>query len=330
MIIDNIAEKLSGFKGKKIAVFGDLMLDKYVFGTVDRISPEAPVPVVNVTNETSIMGGAANVVNNLWNLGAKVYCFGVLGKDDDGETLVKEFEKKNIDISGLIVDSARKTIAKKRVIAHNQQLLRLDWEDKKELEIFEEDIILHSFKKNYEEIDGVIFSDYNKGFFSESISKDIIKFCREKAIPVMVDPKPSNMYKFKGASSITPNFKEAMNMLGDIKLASEEEFRKLIIEKKEEYKLDNILVTRSEKGMTIFSENIEDIPTVAREVYDVTGAGDTVISVFALAYTLNRDFNEAAKIANLAAGIVVGKIGTSVVSIDDIIDYYEKIRGSLD
>ena len=326
MIIKDIEKILNGFKSKKIAVFGDLMLDKYVFGNVERISPEAPVPIVHVTGETSVMGGAANVINNLWNLGADVYCFGMIGEDSDGDILLKELEKKRVDIAGVLIDSARKTIAKKRVIAHNQQLLRLDWEDKKNMEIFEEDSMIHAFQKVYNEIDGVIFSDYNKGFFSESISKTIIKLCKEKNIPVMVDPKPENMFKFLGATSITPNYKETSKIIGDIEVGNEDDFRKLILEVKEKYQLENILVTRSEKGMTIVSDEFEDIPTVAKEVYDVTGAGDTVISVFALSYILSGSFNDAAKIANLAAGIVVGKMGTSVVAIEEILDYYQKIR----
>jgi len=321
-----ISKLIENFKNIKIAVIGDLMLDEYIMGKVDRISPEAPVPVVKVTEEKFVLGGAANVINNLAALGANVYCGGLVGKDKNAEKLINAFPK-NVDCNLILKVENRPTIVKKRVIAGHQQLLRLDWEEEFYINEDEENIIIENLKKHIKELNAVILSDYNKGLLTKSLSQKIIKLCRENNVIVTVDPKPKNISNFVGASSITPNKKEAYaaveaNLSENIDIVGE----KL----KEKYNLDTVLVTRSEEGMTLYDKKIHNIPTYAKEVYDVTGAGDTVISVFTLAKAAGATWEEAAKIANAAGGIVVGKIGTSTVSEKELIETYNSIYNTGD
>ena len=316
-----ISKLIENFKNIKIAVIGDLMLDEYIMGKVDRISPEAPVPVVKVTEEKFVLGGAANVINNLAALGANVYCGGLVGKDKNAEKLINSFPK-NVDCNLILNVENIPTIVKKRVIAGHQQLLRLDWEEEFYINEDEENIIIENLKNHIKELNAVILSDYNKGLLTKSLSQKIINLCKENNVIVTVDPKPKNISNFVGASSITPNKKEAYaaveaNLSENIDIVGE----KL----KEKYNLDTVLVTRSEEGMTLYDKKIHNIPTYAKEVYDVTGAGDTVISVFTLAKAAGATWEEAAKIANAAGGIVVGKIGTSTVSEKELIETYNSI-----
>lgn len=314
---------LDNFKNIKIGVVGDLMLDDYIYGTVERISPEAPVPVVNVKEEKFVLGGAANVVNNLASLGAKTICFGVIGNDANGERLLGAFADKKIDVSGLIRDKERTTIVKRRIIGSNQQLLRIDWEDITPISIFLEYALLRNIESKIDELDAVILSDYDKGVLTPMVAKEIVRMCRDRGKIVTVDPKPKNAMNYYGATSMTPNRKEAKECLGMERATNMEEVGK---ELKEKLKLDNLLLTRSEEGMSLFIEDkVVNIPTFAKEVYDVTGAGDTVISVFTLAAASGVSWHEAAKIANTAAGVVVGKMGTSTVTKDEILEFYKRI-----
>lgn len=314
---------LDNFKNIKIGVVGDLMLDDYIYGTVERISPEAPVPVVNVKEEKFVLGGAANVVNNLASLGAKTICFGVIGNDANGERLLGAFADKKIDVSGLIRDKERTTIVKRRIIGSNQQLLRIDWEDITPISTFLEYALLRNIESKIDELDAVILSDYDKGVLTPMVAKEIVRMCRDRGKIVTVDPKPKNAMNYYGATSMTPNRKEAKECLGKERATNMEEVGK---ELKEKLKLDNLLLTRSEEGMSLFIEDkIVNIPTFAKEVYDVTGAGDTVISVFTLTAASGVSWHEAAKIANTAAGVVVGKMGTSTVTKDEILEFYKRI-----
>lgn len=314
---------LDNFKNIKIGVVGDLMLDDYIYGTVERISPEAPVPVVTVKEEKFVLGGAANVVNNLASLGAKTICFGVIGNDANGERLLGAFADKKIDVSGLIRDKERTTIVKRRIIGSNQQLLRIDWEDITPISTFLEYALLRNIESKIDELDAVILSDYDKGVLTPMVAKEIVRMCRDRGKIVTVDPKPKNAMNYYGATSMTPNRKEAKECLGMERATNMEEVGK---ELKEKLKLDNLLLTRSEEGISLFIEDkIVNIPTFAKEVYDVTGAGDTVISVFTLAAASGVSWHEAAKIANTAAGVVVGKMGTSTVTKDEILEFYKRI-----
>lgn len=320
---DRLEEILECFKNIRVAVVGDMMLDDYIIGSVDRISPEAPVPVVSVKNERFVLGGAANVVNNLATLGAKTLCFGVIGDDTDGDRLLNEFKKKDIEIDGIVRTEERPTIVKRRIISGTQQLLRIDWEDSSKIDEILENNLLDNIRKHIDEIDAIILSDYDKGLLTPRVAKEIIKMARDKNIIVTVDPKPKNALNYVGATSMTPNRKEAMECLG---LSKSDDIIAVGKELKEKLNLSNLLLTRSEEGMSLFiEEDVINIPTYAKEVYDVTGAGDTVISVYTLAGATGVDWHEAAKIANTAAGVVVGKMGTSTVTKDEIIEFYNRI-----
>lgn len=320
---NRLEQILDCFGKVKVAVVGDMMLDDYIIGTVDRISPEAPVPVVSVKKERFVLGGAANVVNNLATLGAKTLCFGVIGDDSDGDRLLNAFREKNIDVTGVIRVEDRPTIVKRRIIAGTQQLLRLDWEDASNIRKEIEDLLLNKIKEHIDEIDAFILSDYDKGVLTPRVAKEIIEMAKGKNIIVTVDPKPKNAQNYIGATSMTPNRKEAMECLGKGKDIDVLEIGK---ELKEKLSLTNLLLTRSEEGMSLFgNEKIENIPTYAKEVYDVTGAGDTVISVYTLAGASGMEWYEAAKLANTAAGVVVGKMGTSTVTKEEILEFYNSI-----
>ncbi|WP_297597857.1 D-glycero-beta-D-manno-heptose-7-phosphate kinase [uncultured Cetobacterium sp.] len=318
-----LEEILNSFGELRVAVVGDMMLDDYLIGTVERISPEAPVPVVSVKEERFVLGGAANVVNNLSTLGAKAVCFGVIGEDFDGDRLINELEKKLIETSGVVRSTTRPTIVKRRIIGGNQQLLRLDWEDARPISADLEELLIKQIEENLDGLNAVILSDYDKGVLTPKVVKRIISLCREKGIIVTVDPKPKNAMNYVGATSMTPNRKEAMECLGK---KSFEDILDIGRELKEKLQLNNLLLTRSEEGMSLFQEDgIINIPTYAKEVFDVTGAGDTVISVFTLACAAGVTLHEAAKIANTAAGVVVGKMGTSTVTKEEILDFYNRI-----
>lgn len=321
-----LIEILDSFPKIKIAVVGDMMLDEYIIGRVDRISPEAPVPVVNVQSESFVLGGAANVLNNLCSLGAQAFAIGLIGDDISGEKLEKELNKKGADTEGLIVDKNRPTIIKKRILAQHQQLLRLDWEKKGEIVSHVEDEVIATFMKNVDKIDAVILSDYDKGILTKRVAGEIIKIANRHNKIIIVDPKPENSENYKDATSMTPNTKEAVACVRGMRGETEEDIQNLGAALKEKLNLRNLLITRSEKGMTLFEDKgATTIPTVAKEVYDVTGAGDTVIAVFTLAAAAGADFHEAAKIANTAAGVVVGKLGTATATKDEIISFYEEI-----
>lgn len=325
-----LIEILNEFPKKKIVVIGDLMLDEYIIGSVTRISPEAPVPVVNVKKENFVLGGAANVVNNLSSLGVKVLAFGVIGNDNNGKKMLAEFESKDVSAEYINILTDRPTIMKQRILANNQQLLRLDWEKKHPINAIEEDFIIDNLKRIIHDVDGIILSDYDKGVLTERVAKEVISLAKESGKIVIVDPKPSNSLNYIGATTMTPNLKESSECINREIPETEEKTIEIGLELREKLNLDHLLMTRSEKGMSIFMNDgsIKNIPTFAKEVYDVTGAGDTVISVYTLALTCGATKIEAAKIANTAAGIVVGRVGTSVVKIEEIVEFYEELDDS--
>lgn len=316
-----ICKLIENFKNIKIAVIGDLMLDEYVIGKVERISPEAPVPVVKVQKEKFVLGGSANVVNNLSTLGANVVCGGIVGNDTNAHKLIDSFEK-NVDTSLILKCDDRPTIIKRRVLAGNQQLLRLDWEEEFHINEKQENEIIKNLEKKIEDLDAVILSDYDKGLLTPSLSQKIIELCKKNNIIVTVDPKPKNIKNFVGASSITPNKKEAYSAA---EKSSQIDIDIVGKELQEKFNLETVLITRSEEGMTLYDGEIHNIPTYAKEVYDVTGAGDTVISVFTLAKAAGATWEEAAKIANTAGGVVVAKVGTSTITADELLETYKNI-----
>ena len=320
---ERLVEIISNFRKVKMAVVGDLMLDDYIIGNVERISPEAPVPVVSVKEERFVLGGAGNVINNLATLGVKTFCYGVIGDDSEGDRLKKSLKLLGVNTDGVIRSEDRPTIVKKRVLGGNQQLLRIDWEDPSNINEILEDAILDNLKKNIEEIDAIILSDYDKGVLTERVAKEIIKLARKYNKIVTVDPKPSNILNYYRASSMTPNRKEAYE---SAKLPRKTDIDVVGKTLRNNLQLDNLLLTRSEEGVSIYTEDtVTNIPTFAKEVYDVTGAGDTVISVYTLSKAAGASWEEAARIANTAAGVVVGKIGTSTATKEEILDFYNDI-----
>jgi D-beta-D-heptose 7-phosphate kinase/D-beta-D-heptose 1-phosphate adenosyltransferase len=304
------------FKDTGILTIGDVMLDEYIWGKVNRISPEAPVQVVEVSKTTSIPGGAANVANNIAALSGRAWILGVAGEDAARDILRNELASRKID--PILITEDRPTIKKVRIIGQNQQLLRLDYENTHPITKKTHNKIIGYVKELLPQIDCVIISDYAKGIVTKELVESIKDIVMGEGKKVVIDPKPRNMKLYQGVSLVTPNNKEAARF-ADIDEESEDDLLK--IGKKILKNLDvNVLITRGEKGMSLFEKNgkITHIPTKARQVYDVTGAGDTVIAVTAMALAAGADYADAAAIANYAAGIVVGKVGTATTTIEEL------------
>lgn len=311
---------LDSFKKQTILVIGDTMVDKFIWGKVSRISPEAPVPVVEITKETETLGAAGNVANNITALGAKAVIISAIGEDNTGKSMIEMLEEKGIDASRLVYDPHRPTIIKTRIIATNQQVVRVDREIKGVLSHLTESKIIRNIEAAIPEADGVILSDYGKGVINPKVLKRAIYLARKHKIPVTVDPKIENFKKYKRVTSITPNLKEASEGMNVKNIADEQAVEALGKRILKTLNSDSVLITRGEMGMTLIrpGNKVTTIPTRAKEVYDVTGAGDTVISTMTLALAAGADLAGAAEIANFAAGIVVGKLGTATTSPEEL------------
>jgi len=313
---------INSFEGKEILVIGDVMLDHSIKGTVTRISPEAPVPVVNVEKEEFAAGGAGNVAVNLAALGAKPVILSVIGSDIKGGVLKNYLESKCVDTSKIVQDEDRPTTQKVRIIAERQQVVRVDRESRARISPRVAKICAQNFKQALKTAKGVVMSDYGKGMLSDHNIQEIINLCRAKNIPVCVDPKIDNFKKYKHITCMTPNTKEAWEGMGLPPKKEEEAILALGKKILKTLDADSILITRSSEGMTLFEKGsktkITDIKATAREVYDVTGAGDTVISVLTLALACKASLKDSAYLANKAAGIVVGKLGTATVGREEI------------
>ena len=314
-------------KKPNILVIGDLMIDHYLWGTCDRISPEAPVQVVNVKKESSVLGGAGNVINNLFALGANVDVISVVGDDLVANELKDLFNNINVSRNGLIVEKNRKTSKKSRLIASQQQVLRYDMESIDDISSQSCDEILGKLKKDIKKYDSIILSDYGKGVLTSSLTKEIIKLANENKVKVLADPKGKDYSKYKGAYTLTPNKKEAIEAT-NIDIKDEESLIKALKNLQDSCELEIALITLSEQGIAVFDDNLRVKPTVAREVYDVTGAGDTVIASIAFALGNNLDIDDAIAFANLAAGVVVGKLGSATASLDEIYEYESSLHKS--
>ncbi len=316
---------VNNFKGKKLLVVGDLLLDQFIWGEVSRISPEAPVPVVWVKNEGFMPGGACNVANNLAKLGADVSIVGIVGDDENGRILKGLMHERKVDTRGVVTDESRPTILKTRVIAHHQQVVRIDREDPKDFSGNDMERIKEYLKKNIKDFDGVIIEDYGKGVVTAELLKVVVPLARRHGKIVSVDPKENHFSYYKGASVITPNHHEASKAVG-FPLTDEASMVKAGEKLINKLKLDAVLLTLGERGMMVVQKNHKpkSIPTVAQEVFDVSGAGDTVIAVYTLAMVSGGSPIVSAHIANCAAGIVVGKIGTATVEKDELIERLKK------
>jgi D-glycero-beta-D-manno-heptose-7-phosphate kinase len=312
------------FAGKRIVVLGDVMLDEFIWGRVRRISPEAPVPVVEVDRQTLALGGAGNVVSSLVALGAAATPIGVLGDDLDADRLRGAFGEFGVSTIRLVVDATRPTTVKTRIIAHNQQVVRTDRESRAPIAPAIEDRVAEGFRAEIEGADAVVVSDYGKGLLTPSLLDRALTAARERGLIVCLDPKMRNFIHYQPVTVITPNNQEAADASG-IPIEDEQSLteagRKLL------GSIDTraVLITRGEEGMTLFTgggadgAEVTHIPTVAREVYDVTGAGDTVIATLALALASGASLEEAAVLANHGAGVVVGKVGTASVTRDELL-----------
>lgn len=317
------------FNEARIAVVGDLMLDVYIWGKAERISPEAPVPVIQVKKKSCCLGGAANVMRNVTTMGGRVIPFGVIGDDEDGTTVESLFGDYGIATDTLSIESARRTTKKQRVIASSQQLLRIDFEDTTEVVEETRDAIVGKVVGLIEQgmIDAVIFEDYGKGVLNEAMLERIVAAAAPRGVVTALDPKPGHLAPVKNLSVIKPNRAEAYAMTGafcrtngNIPIQQNQELKAVAAKLLDEWEPRYLLISLSGEGMALFAKDSEPvvIPTRAREVFDVSGAGDTVIAAFTLALTVGASPEAAAEIANHAAGIVVGHVGTATVSADEL------------
>jgi D-beta-D-heptose 7-phosphate kinase/D-beta-D-heptose 1-phosphate adenosyltransferase len=302
-------------------VIGDLMLDEYLWGKTERISPEAPVQVVDISREDLRLGGAGNVINNLMTLGCQVHVAGVLGDDADGRLLRRLLEEKSVGIQGVLMAADRTTSRKTRILASNQQMLRIDRESQNSISQETEVRLADHVRKVADGFQVILVSDYLKGVLTERLLSEIIAIGREKGIPVVVDPKGNDFRKYRGATLLTPNRKEAQTA-SHIPIVDEASLLRAGRSLAEALDLEALVLTRSEEGMTLFPRGGEEIhlPTEAREVYDVSGAGDTVLAMMGLGLAGGLSLEESARLANVAAGIVVGKVGTSTVTPGEIME----------
>ncbi len=310
-----LTDIFDGFQGKRIAVVGDLMLDRYFWGSVARISPEAPVPVVEVEDESTRLGGAANVANNIATLGGIPVMFGVVGQDQMGNLLRQLVDERGYPVAGIVTDSSRPTTIKTRVIAHNQHVVRVDREAKNDIAPAIESLLLDALKRELPSLDGIILEDYNKGVMTRSLIVGIIAMARSAGKIVTVDPKFNNFFEYTGATVFKPNRKESEEALGR-KMKSLAEIEDCGRELVNRLQAENVLLTLGEKGMLLIEKSggASHVPTMARQVADVSGAGDTVISTLTMGLAAGATIKESAMLANFAGGIVCGEVG--IVPID--------------
>ncbi|MBP7055938.1 MAG: D-glycero-beta-D-manno-heptose-7-phosphate kinase [Candidatus Omnitrophica bacterium] len=311
---------ISGFKKARVLVVGDLILDQFIWGDVSRISPEAPVPVVWVKRESFMPGGASNVANNLRSLGAVVHLVGIAGEDENGAILKGELEQKGIITRGIFVDSSRPTILKTRVVAQHQQVVRIDREKPDRLSETMVSRMASYIEDAMDEVDAVIIEDYGKGVITPKLLTKVVPMARRKNKIISVDPKEEHFNYYKGATVITPNNHEAARAVG-FQIKDEDTLRRAGAELISKIGCKIALITLGENGMAVFQKGkpMRHIPTVAQEVFDVSGAGDTVIATYTLSLASGADPVTAAFISNYAGGIVVGKIGIAVVSPEELL-----------
>lgn len=313
--MSRLSEIIQDFSKSTVLVLGDLMLDRYLWGHVSRISPEAPVPVVAVKKETSCLGGAGNVSRNLQSLGASVILAGLVGEDSAGRWIKRNAPSER----GIFTDPKRPTTIKTRIIAHHQQVVRVDQEEVASLSASVREGILSLIRS--ESYDGLLVSDYNKGMVSQDLMEAALEVTRERKIPVFVDPKVENFPHYSPVTLITPNHFEAERIV-NYACQSDSDVERAGVDILSRISVQYLILKRGEQGMTVFEKGRPPIhiPTVAKEVYDVTGAGDTVIAAASLALLNGATIQEAALLANTAAGIVVGKLGTATLTQEELLN----------
>ena len=314
-------------KSPKILVIGDLMIDHYLWGSCERISPEAPVQVINVGDESMSLGGAGNVINNLNALGAQVDVISVIGNCETSGKLKALLANIKVNTKYLITQNKRVTSKKTRIISSQQQVVRYDHENTDEINDESQKSILASFEKLVSNYDAVLLSDYGKGVLTIELTQSLIAIANDKNIKVLVDPKGLDYSKYRGSYLLTPNKKEASEAT-KINITDDASLTKAITQLKTEYDLDVSLITLSEQGVAIYDNKLRVHPTVSREVFDVTGAGDTVLASLGFALACGYKIDAAVEFANLAAGVVVGKIGSAIATLNEIIEYESGLNKS--
>jgi len=303
------------------------MIDHYLWGECERISPEAPIPIVNIDDENTVLGGAGNVVNNLVALGAHTDILSVIGDCDIANELGTLLSNINVSTNHLVKEKGRLSSKKSRIIASHQQVIRYDRESDYDISEKSQQTLFDQYKKILKQYDIVLLSDYGKGVLTDSLTRDLIQEANNLGIKVLVDPKGINYFKYSGAYLLTPNKKEA-SLATNIDIIDDSSLLRAITQLKEKCSLNVSLITLSENGVAIYDNDLRVHPTMAREVYDVTGAGDTVLATLGYALSSNYDIDQAVEFANLAAGVVVGKIGSATASIDEINDYKSSLHQS--
>ena len=315
-----LTQILDRFAGRRVLVIGDLMLDHYLWGHTDRISPEAPVPVVAVEVETFLPGGAANVIHNLHALGAEVAAIGVVGEDDNAGRLRELLAAERVDLSGLVVDADRPTTTKTRVIARQQHLVRADREDSAPVSGAVQDRLVETIR-DAGDVEALFVSDYAKGVVTPVVMDAVREAMQHLDRPAVVDPKGRDFEKYRGVTSISPNQSEALGAL-NLEASDEETVVGAGHELVARFEFEAVCMTRSEKGVSLFERGGQatHIPALEHEVFDVSGAGDTAAAVYTLALLAGASHPEAATIGNLAGGVVVGKVGVATASVEEIME----------
>ncbi|WP_435189496.1 D-glycero-beta-D-manno-heptose-7-phosphate kinase [Pseudothioglobus sp. nBUS_23] len=311
----------------RILVIGDLMIDHYLWGSCKRISPEAPVQVIDVTNESYFLGGAGNVVNNLQALGADAEVISVIGKCDVSNKLIELLEDINVNTDKLVIQKNRISSKKSRIISSQQQVVRYDRESTDEIDEKSQKAILNQLKKNIVHYDVILLSDYGKGLLTHKLTESIISTANDHNKRVLVDPKGQDYSKYSGAFLLTPNKKEASEAT-NIYITDEVTLEKAIKALKNQLNLKYSIITLSEEGVAVYDKDLQIHPTVARQVFDVTGAGDTILASLGFALSLNSNIDSAIKFSNLSAGVVVGKIGAATATLTEIIEYESNLNKS--
>lgn len=315
-----LQELLDAFKLKKIAVVGDLMVDRYYWGTVGRISPEAPVPVVEVVEEQVRLGGAANVANNIQMLGGEPMLVGLIGNDHPGQLFIEILKERNLPSKGIVTDASRPTTIKTRVIAHAQHVVRIDYESKADCPEHIRHMIIDAVKYNIHDLDAIIIEDYNKGVVTKDVIHELVAVARKYNKIITVDPKFNNFLEYKHVTVFKPNRREVEEAIGGRlrTIADVERAGKHLLETLE---AENVLLTRGEEGMSLFEAGgeVSHIPTQATNVQDVSGAGDTVVSTLTMALASGASIKEAAVLANCAAGVVVGSVGIVPITPHELV-----------
>ena len=310
-----LQERIERFAGRRLLVLGDVMLDHYLWGRCERISPEAPVPVVDVQRESSSLGGAGNVAANLAALGAEPVLVGVMGDDPHAQKMLDAFAERGVDTRALVRDPGRPTTFKTRILAQGQQVVRADWESRAEVEGPALHDVLEALAREIPRCEALVISDYGKGVVTRPVLEHAMSLARERGVPVAVDPKESHIDAYHGVSILTPNQLEAGYVMGR-RIVDEASLMEVGWGLRERLDAECALITRGADGMSLFEKGgrYTHLPTVAREVIDVTGAGDTVVSVVALALAAGADYPEACYLANHAAGVVIREVGTASCS----------------